>query len=210
MELRYKSGEVMQKIAVFGGTFNPVHNGHLHLADNFYKIINADKLLFIPTYVPPHKAPLELASSKDRLEMCRIAAEGTPFDVSDIEIKRGGESYTSDTLKSLKKIYGNNSSFYLILGEDMFITLEKWHEPEIIYSLATLCAAPRSKMGYDNLMHYAVKLRGKGADVLIADIEYLPISSTQVRLAAKKDKNLSEYVPKGVADYISKKHLYSE
>lgn len=200
----------MQKIAVFGGTFNPIHNGHLHLAENFYKILNADKFLFIPTYVPPHKVSIELAPACDRLEMCRIAAENTPFEVSDIEIRRGGESYTSDTLKELKKKYGQDSALYLILGEDMFVTLEKWHEPETIYSLATLCAAPRSKTGYDNLMHHAIKLRRKGADVLIADIEYLPVSSTQIRLALKENENLSEYVPKGVADYISKKHLYSE
>lgn len=200
----------MQKIAVFGGTFNPIHNGHLHLAENFFKIIGADKLLFIPTYVPPHKVSQELASAGDRLTMCRKAVEGTPFEVSDVEIKRGGKSYTSDTLKELKKKYGENSKLYLILGEDMFVTLEKWHEPEIIYSLATLCAAPRSNNGYDSLMHYAVELRRKGADVLIADIEYLPVSSTQVRLAAKENKDISEYVPKGVADYILKKHLYSE
>ncbi|HCR43582.1 MAG TPA: nicotinate (nicotinamide) nucleotide adenylyltransferase [Ruminococcaceae bacterium] len=200
----------MRKIAVFGGTFNPVHNGHLHLAKNFYNIIHADELLFIPTYIPPHKAPVELAAARDRLEMCRLAVKGTPFGVSDMEVKRGGPSYTSDTLTALKKIYGRNSSLYLIVGEDMFLTVDRWHKPEVIYSLATLCAAPRGKGGCGKLTDYAVKLRRKGADVLIADIDYLPVSSTSVRSAVKKKENLSAYVPESVACYILKKHLYSE
>lgn len=199
----------MQKIAIFGGTFNPVHNGHIHLANEFSKIIGAKKILLIPTYVPPHKQVPELASAADRLAMCRLAAQTALFEVSDIEIRRGGSSYTSDTLRELKRIYPN-SELYLIMGEDMFLTLEEWHEPQVIYSLATMCAAPRGKSGCEALLRYAEKLRRKGANAVISDIDYLPVSSTMIRSAIKSGGSISKYVPKPVADYIYEKHLYAE
>lgn len=92
----------MTKLVVMGGTFNPIHYGHLHMAEQFVKRIGADRVLFIPTASPPHKDSHGLASAEDRLAMCRLACEGR-FEVSDLEIRRGGLSYTSDTLRSLKK-----------------------------------------------------------------------------------------------------------
>ncbi|XOQ44213.1 MAG: putative nicotinate-nucleotide adenylyltransferase [Clostridium sp.] len=199
----------MQKIAILGGTFNPIHNGHLHLVRQFSQIIKADRVLLIPTRTPPHKAAPDLAPAQDRLEMCRLAAEPDGFEVSDMEIRREGPSYTSDTLLELKQKYPDSQLFF-ITGEDMFLTLGKWHKPEIVYSLATICAAPRSRHGCTALNQYAEKVRKLGAKTMICDIEYLPISSTMVRRAVHRGENLLAYVPKQVADFIYEHHLYLE
>ncbi len=199
----------MQKIAIFGGTFNPIHNGHIHLAKQFVQQLGADKVILIPTCVPPHKQARDLASEKDRLQMCRLAAVGNLFEVSDIEIKRQGLSYTSDTLRELKQIHPD-SEFYLITGEDMFLTLESWHEPQTIFALATLCAAPRSSGGLQPLLDYARVLQGSGAKTIIKNIEYLAVSSTMVRDAVKKGKSIAGLVPPKVMDYIAENKLYLE
>lgn len=199
----------MQKIAIFGGTFNPVHNGHIHLAKQFAQMLNAEKVLLIPSHVPPHKQAKDLASAKDRLEMCRLAAEDTLFEVSDIEIKRQGLSYTSDTLRELKQTYPD-SELYLITGEDMFLTLESWHEAQAIYKLATLCAAPRSETGLQRLVDYAETLQRDGAKTVVKNIKYLPISSTMVRNAVKNGTSITGLVPPVIADYIFENNLYLE
>ena len=95
------------KIGLFGGTFNPVHSGHVNLVKNFKEKLNLDKVLVIPTATPPHKEAKELASSEDRIEMCKLAF-GDLAEVSDVEIRRGGKSYTVETLEELKKIYKND------------------------------------------------------------------------------------------------------
>lgn len=199
----------MQKVAVFGGTFNPIHNGHVHLATEFSKRLNADQVLLIPSRVPPHKQAKDLASSKDRLAMCRLAAHEYHFEVSEIELERTGLSYTSDTLRELKQIYPDAELFF-ITGEDMFLTLASWHEAKSIFSLATLCAAPRSYSGMEKLSRYSEFLRENGAKTVIENIDYLPISSTMVRTAAKQGKNLTAFVPVTVADYIIENKLYLE
>lgn len=198
----------MIKIAVFGGTFNPVHKGHIHLANRFAQILRVDRVLLIPASIPPHKRAPALAPGEDRLAMCRLAC-GTSgvLKASGLEIRRGGLSYTSDTLRELKALYPD-SELYLITGEDMFLTLEQWHEADMIFSLATVYAAPRSRSGSGRLREYASALARKGARTRVEDIRYLPVSSTRVREAVRKGENISAYVPEPVARYISEKHLY--
>ncbi len=198
-----------RKIAIFGGTFNPIHKGHIHLAMRFASLLNVEKILLIPTKTPPHKTPADLVSSKDRLAMCRLVSENSIFEVSDIEVKRDGPSYTADTLKQLKLIYPD-SELYFITGEDMFLTIQNWYEPKVIYSLATLCAAPRSSDGLENLKRHAAVLERYGARTVIENIDYLPISSTMVRDAVKQGKSVAELVPAAVADYIKENNLYLE
>lgn len=199
----------MERIAIYGGTFNPIHNGHLHIATEFTDRLGVDRLLFIPTNVPPHKRPQSLQPAETRLEMCRLAVEETKFEVSDLEIRRKGASYTVDTLEQLAKIYPG-SPLYLIVGEDMFLTFLKWRNPQRIFQLATLCAAPRSEHGVCPLKEYARKIEALGAQVRIENITYLPISSTMVREAVKAGNDISKMVPEKVADYIRRNHLYEE
>ncbi|MCI1964812.1 MAG: nicotinate-nucleotide adenylyltransferase [Oscillospiraceae bacterium] len=201
--------QAMPKVVIFGGTFNPIHNGHLHLVRRFAQTIGADRVVLIPTKIPPHKSAPHLASAEDRLQMCRLAVQKDGFEVSPVEIERGGLSYTSDTLLTLKREHPDAELFF-ITGEDMFLTLEEWHEPETIYSLATVCAAPRSKRGCTALNEYAEKVGRMGAKTMICNINYLPISSTMVRNAARKHEDLSGFVPPPVANYIYQHHLYSE
>lgn len=197
------------RIAVYGGTFNPIHNGHIHLAEQFARILGADKVLLIPTREPPHKIAVDLAPARDRLEMCRLASADKLFEASDVEFRRPAPSYTSDTLLELKAKY-QNSEFFLITGEDMFLTIQDWHEPQTIYSLATLCAAPRSAEGLPSLLEHADFLKRSGARTVVENIEYLPISSTMVRNAVKSGKSIAGLVPPAVAEYILGNNLYLE
>ncbi len=196
----------MRKIAVFGGTFNPIHNGHLHLAESFAEILGVQKVLLIPARVPPHKPAVDLAPAEDRLAMCRAAAGGL-FEASGIEIRRKGPSYTSDTLREIRDRCPD-SELYLITGEDMFLTLEQWHEPEVIFSLATICAAPRSAAGCGRMLEYARALKEKGARAVVRNIRYIPVSSTMVRNAVRQGKSLAGLVPPAVERYIREHHLY--
>ena len=197
----------MNRIAIFGGTFNPIHNGHLHIAQQLQKQLRAQRVLFIPTFVPPHKRAPDLAPAEDRLEMCRLACEGTPFEVSDLEIRRGGPSYTAETLLALKREYPDAELCFLT-GEDMFLTLETWYKPDVIYSLATICAAPRSTDGLEKLRAYAEKLARHGAKVILQNIDYLPVSSTMVREAVRQNRAIDALVPAEVARYIRENGLY--
>lgn len=203
-----QNGGPETKIAVFGGTFNPIHSGHIHLARRFADLLGAERVLFIPTSLPPHKTAPDLAPAGDRLAMCRLAAESdSRFRVSDLEIRRGGSSYTSETLEELHGL-APDAQLFLITGEDMFVTLEQWHEPETIYRLATVCAAPRSPEGTAALLRYAEQIGRKGAKTRIENIDYLPVSSTMIREAVKAGKDISSFVPASVEHYIRQKRLY--
>ena len=197
----------MQKIAIFGGTFNPIHNGHLHLARQFSALVGFDRVLFIPTNVPPHKRPVDLAPAEDRLAMCRLAAEPAGFEACDLELRRAGPSYTSDTLLALHGLCPGGE-LYLIMGEDMFLTVENWHDAQKLFRLASICAAPRSAQGMAALREHAQHLETYGAHVVLGEIEYLPVSSTMVRRAAAAGQPLDALVPEQVARYIRENHLY--
>ena len=125
------------KTGIYGGTFNPIHNGHLHIVEEFRRGLGLDRVLLIPTRVPPHKAAPDLASAGERFAMCRLAAQGKPWlELSDIEMRREGKSYTAETLEELSALYPQDQ-FYLLMGEDMFLTLGRWYRPETIFSLAS-------------------------------------------------------------------------
>ena len=129
------------KIGLFGGTFNPVHNGHINLVKNFKDKLSLDKVLVIPTAVPPHKQAESLVSSEDRLNMCRLAFSSLA-EVSDVEIERGGRSYTVETLEELKKIYKDDDLYFLV-GSDMLLSFKRWYRWEDILTMCTLCATDR-------------------------------------------------------------------
>lgn len=195
------------KIGIYGGTFNPIHLGHTHIMTEFYNRLGLDKILVIPAKQPPHKAARDLAPEEDRLEMCRIALKELPLNalVSDIEIRRRGKSYTADTLLELKKIYPEDELF-LIVGEDMFMTIDKWVRPEVIFSCAVICGSPRSVDGYGRMVDFgeSLRLRHPAFRFIVEDIPYMPAASTDIRLGKSRD-----IVPKGVAAYISSKGLYA-
>ena len=167
------------KTAVYGGTFNPIHRGHIHILGEFMERLALDRALLIPDGAPPHKQALDLApgehrlgmcrldrnrylsldshkskmpqSGEHRLGMCRLAAEALPgrVEVSPIELERPGRSYTSDTLAQLNGLFPGEE-LYLLMGEDMFLTVDRWHAAEEIFRRAVLCASPRSPAGLED------------------------------------------------------------
>lgn len=199
------------KTGIYGGTFNPIHLGHIHILKEFADRLSLDRVLIIPTGVPPHKAAPSLAAADDRLTMCRLAADEVdtvPIRVSSIEIDREGKSYTVNTLTELHEKYPNDR-LYFLMGEDMFLTLDTWYRPDEICRLAALCASPRSDDGFEKLLVKKAELEEKfSAECHIENIPYFAASSTQVRELAARGESLSALVPRAVEKYINEKGLY--
>ena len=199
----------MEKIGLLGGTFDPIHNAHIQTALFFYGYLRLDKVIFIPTNVPPHKEKLSSTTAIDRLEMCKIALKGYPkFEVSDIEILRGGASYTFETLHELRKVY-NDGVFYFILGADMFLTIDKWKKPEEIFDHAVLCVVKRNNINKEILLEYSKRIEKLGAKSIITDFKPDNISSTEIRYRINENKDISNLVPYEVKEYIYKNKLYT-
>ena len=189
----------MLKLGVFGGAFNPPHKGHTRLARDFADRLSLDKILVIPSYIPPHKSAVNLADGTDRLEMCRLAFGGdTRFVISPMEIDRGGKSYTYDTLLEIK---GNNpeAKLFLIIGSDMYLNFSTWRRYKDILKICTLCTAAREKN---------VSLAGIGTDAIISSLPAYEISSTEIRETCSKGGNISEFTGEKVAEYINRRGLY--
>ena len=197
-----------KRIAMFGGSFNPVHNAHMNLAAAFVKKLKLDKLLLVPTAQPPHKSGKDIASAQHRLNMCRLAAESVKkAEVSDIEIVRSGTSYTVDTLRQLRELYPE-SELFLIMGADMYMTLDTWKNPEEIFSLACLCTVPRNDDEAPELEEKEKQYSEMGARSVILDLKKLDISSTVIRELAYNDESFSKYVDPKVEKYIYANYLY--
>lgn len=193
---------------MYGGSFNPVHTGHIQLAKYFIDKLKLDRLLLIPDGKPPHKSDKEMISASHRYNMCMLATEGVKnIQVSDIEINRQGKSYTVDTLKQLGDIY-NNNQLYLIMGADMFITLHTWKEYREIFNRAIICAVPRDADSVNTLIEYSKTLESEGLRCIISDKMMMNVSSTVIRSCIKHGKSITGMVSRTVEDYIYKNFLY--
>lgn len=147
----------MKKTGIFGGAFNPVHNGHVRLAEEAVKQLKLRRLLIIPTYVSPHKHT-DLAPYEDRAEMCRRAFGHIPgVEVSDIEVRLGGTSYSINTVRALKEMYPNEQ-FFLLIGGDMLFSFDKWYKYESLLKETKVCAAARDGDSLADMMEYANEL----------------------------------------------------
>lgn len=197
------------KTGVFGGTFNPVHKGHIMLAEYCMDSVGLDRIIMIPTAVPPHKISKNLASENDRLNMCKLACRGKEnFFVSDIEIKRQGKSYTYETLTQLKEIYPDDH-LYTIMGADMFLTLDRWKNPEIIFEKSSIITIPRDEENKHELENFYNKvLKAMGASSVILPNPVMSVSSTFIRENLDNFNLISNMLDKGVYDYIIKNNLY--
>jgi nicotinate-nucleotide adenylyltransferase len=200
-----------EKIGVLGGSFNPIHNGHINMACGFAKRLGLDRVLIIPVWSPPHKSAREILPAKTRLEMCRLACRcDERLEASDIEIVRGGTSYTADTLRELKQKY-KNAQLYLITGTDMFLTLESWRNFAEISRLAALCACARSEGESALLRECAKRLEtGFGARCVVENFPVTEVSSTQVRRLLKEGGDAAELLPPPVFEYIKEHKLYNK
>lgn len=196
------------KIGVFGGTFNPIHVAHVRMAEEYARRLGMDKLILVPTHIPPHKAVKGLADAEDRLAMCHLATDDLPlFEVSDFEIRQEGKSYTFKTLAHLQEQY-LEGDFYLIMGADMFLTVQDWRQPGEIFRIATLCAAQR-EVGELNLLElHKKRLETMGARCIVLDMAPTPLSSTMIRDGLAAGEDVSGLLHPAVLDYINYQGLY--
>ncbi len=186
-------------IGIFGGTFNPPHLGHLRLARAFAGRFSLPRVLVIPTFVPPHKQTPDLADAETRVQMCRLLFGEAPFEVSTMEISRGGRSYTVETLERLRAQYPDEA-LYLLIGSDMLESFDTWYRADDIRKLCTVCAAVREK---------GKALDANGA-VLLDDYEPIEISSTEVRERVRLGTDVTDVVGKAVAACIAQRGLYAD
>lgn len=199
----------MSRIGILGGTFNPIHKGHIMLCEYCRQELNLDKIILIPTYTPPHKSSDELADKHHRLAMCRLACSNLQgYEVSDIEISRRGKSYSYQTITSLKELYPNDT-LYFIMGADMFLTLQSWKNPEIIFKNAQIITIPRDMSDSSLLLsHYSSVLRPMGAVAHILSKPVMQVSSTEIRQNIGNGKSVDNLIDKNIYDYITNNNLY--
>ena len=197
----------MAKIAIYGGTFNPVHIGHVNLLQSFIKTLKFDKVIVIPTNIPPHKNVNLTADAQTRLEMCEKAFDFLNVCVSDIELKREEKSYSIDTISQLKELYPNDELFFL-MGSDMFLSLESWYRYDDLKKLITFCAASRNSQDKVKLENHAKKLEENGAKTVVIDVDVIELSSAEIREKVMFGEDYSSLVPDEVAKIIEEKSLY--
>lgn len=198
----------MRKVGLFGGTFNPIHLGHLRIAKTFYETLHLDEMIVMPAKVPVHKESKELALAADRLEMCRIAVKDIPhFSVSDFELSSDKPSYTVYTLREFEK-HDKDAKLYLIIGSDMLFTLNEWFLYKEILQRAVICAAARLEGDRRELEHYKSYYEEKGGKVEIVDMPPLAISSVELRGMISRGEDVGAYLAPRVLDYIRQRGLY--
>lgn len=189
----------MMKIGIFGGSFNPIHNGHIEIVKFMISTLNLDKMLIVPVGIPSHKKN-NLLNGKKRLTMCKLAFKDlNNIEVLDIEIKQNSISYTIDTLKKIISIYGEYNKYFEIIGKDSADYFEQWKNYEEILKLSTVVV-------FDREEYIGKKIK----DLIYLKTPLFPISSTQIREKLKKDENIDNLVPLAVKNFIEKYNLYSE
>ncbi len=199
------------KTGIFGGAFNPPHNGHVNLAVEAARQLKLRRLMIIPTFESPHKST-KLAPFGQRMEMCGSAFPETVdlgngivcnIEISDIERRMGGVSYTINTIRELQKLEPK-SRFYLLIGGDMLYSFDKWFKYESILKECEVCAAARGGDNYADMLEFANEM----GRIKVLPMDIVDVSSTQVREAAANGGDISAFVPKAVAGYIAENGLY--
>ena len=210
---------------MFGGSFNPIHFGHLLVADEIAELLALDRVLFVPAASPPHKPAAELAPAAHRFEMTKRAVGEHPrFEVSDLELRRSGPSYTVDTLEALRE----RGDLHLLIGSETFLDLLSWREPRRVAALARLIVVPRSGNGFDpegplaqkvltelGLGHFdspsaRASLSPSPRAPVLAPVASLPISGSDLRKRAREGRSLVYRMPLAVVAYIREHGLYRD
>ena len=197
----------MSRIALFGGSFNPIHNGHLHLAKTVHDQCGLDRMLLMPSGTAPHKSSAEYAPARDRLAMCRLAAEPYPWlEVSDYELTKPGKSYTVETLRHLHGCCPEDALF-LLIGSDMLLSFDSWYCWQEILTLCSLICVSRGTEPEEMLREKAAALAPFG-QVTVLHTRPLPMSSSQIRHKITLCRKFSCYLPENVVQYIMLHRLY--
>ncbi|HQO57093.1 MAG TPA: nicotinate-nucleotide adenylyltransferase [Candidatus Omnitrophota bacterium] len=188
-----------ERIGILGGTFDPVHIGHMAIAQKALEKCRLDKVIFVPSALPPHKKMPRLASAWDRYRMVALAAQGNPrFEVSDYEVQKGGKSYSIDTVCHFRAQYPAETKLFFIIGEDNVDTLETWKEIDRIIEIVTFIVVNRP-----GFRHHQKKI--KFQSVMLPGMD---ISSSYLRRAIAQGKTIKYLVPDKVLEYIEHNQLY--
>lgn len=215
------------KTGILGGTFNPVHFGHLRVAEEVREKLNFERILFIPSSAPPLKTE-DLADAGHRYEMTRLATGTNPFfEISDIESKRSGKSYTVETLITLREIYPDNE-FYFIVGIDSFLDIPAWHQPERIMDLTNFVVVSRPGFHFlslSSMTRMGVRILSKldshelemyksgiktGRELYLLNVTPMDISATDLRRRIRTGMSIKYLLPENVESYIISNRLYME
>lgn len=198
-----------KKIGIIGGSFDPIHNGHLKTAEFVYQQLGLEKMIFIPAFIAPHKIGMEYAPAEHRYQMTLLATQDNPhFCVSDIELKRKGVSYTYDTIAALHEYYGDGYDLYFIIGADSVAELDTWTKVREIMGLCSFVAATRP--GFAPEVQKVIKYFGELGKTKIKwlNTPEMDISSTDIRQRVQDNCSINGLVPAEVEEYIYQKGLY--
>jgi len=209
------------KIGIMGGTFNPIHNGHIEIAKAAYSQYALDEIWFMPNHIPGYKPKETIVSADSRLNMVALAIQDYPyFKVSDFEVKRDGNTYTAETMSLLKDMYPSHS-FYFIMGMDSLLYFDKWKNPDIILQYCKILVAPRNKSSVDDMT-----IRINELHQLFGDDYFFPIKCQEINCSSSEIRdsvnthyqnanddfvnNILSYLNPYVKDYILKNKLYKK
>lgn len=220
----------IRRIGLFGGTFNPIHRGHIKVAEDVLQQLKLDHIYVIPCALPPHKTQGPLASAKDRAEMARLALQGqSDITVSHIEIDRRGPSYTIDTLREFRAMHGETAALNFMVGVDAFLEIHTWKSYQQLFDLSTFILMTRPEPGntpfsldplaIDYVRHhisdgYALASDGRALvhpekkAIYLAPVTPIAIASTQIRDMVRHGESIRQWVSPAVAEYIDNKGLY--
>ncbi len=195
------------RTGIFGGSFNPVHNGHIHLARSIMEELSLDRIFLVPSRISPHRSIAEYASGEDRLEMLRLACLGEKgLEPCDYELKSERVSYTIYTVEHFREKYPDDELF-LLVGSDMLLSFDKWYRFEDILETVTLAVASREDGDTAELERKAEELSAYGS-IFLSKADAVSVSSTNIRKKIVKNENYSCYLDKNVVQYIRLKGLY--
>ncbi len=201
--------DTKKRIGILGGTFNPIHIGHLRMAECAREALELDSVLIMPTGNSYMKNANDILPGEIRLQMAELSIANNPyFKASDLEINRQGQTYTFETLEQLHVIYPN-TDFYFIVGADCLFSIERWYKPDRIFEQCTLLAANRNDVPVTELQDKCEDLKKRfDAKIELFDMPQLDISSSMIRNLKKEGKSIRYFVTEPVFDYINTNHLY--
>lgn len=204
-----------ERIGVLGGSFDPPHLGHLHVARAAHDELELDRIRLVPACQPPHKRGRVLAPNEDRVAMVELLARAEPWLELDVqEIERGGTSFTFDTLKELRRLADERGAqLYFLVGSDSLVDLPSWHRAAELVDLATFVTVPRDSASLELGRAQVRAQLPAAADRILAHVlqaEMLPISSSQVRARVHAGQPIDELVPRSIAEYVAARGLYRE
>ncbi len=196
-------------IGLLGGTFDPIHNGHIAIAETARKRVGLDEIIFMPAAQTPLKDNNRISAAEHRIEMVRLAIAGKPyFRLSTIEMNRAGPSYTVDTISGLRNVTGDENEIFFIIGCDSLAGFPRWKDPERLIQVCRLVAVPRPGCAIPDTDTLEKEVPGISKNVIILDEPLIDISATEIRERVAKGLSISNLVPGLVEEYIRQHKLY--